>query len=287
MKTTNIFETNIDCLIKDDFLRELKLSKRALKVVKINSEFLLRAKKNEEFREVLNNADLRMADGVGVLWAAKYLSLSLKAKKLRITNFKLLITIEAVWQLIYSGASLVFYPRYCQNPIPEAFRGTDAMKLMLKLAEEEKMPVFLFGSSSETLEKAIRNIKEEFKEIKISGSRNGYDFIDEEVIKNINDSGAVMLFVALGSPQQEYWIEKNFESLKNVRIAVGEGGSFEFIAGTFRRAPKWMRFIGLEWLWRLFANKSLTPTGGSRVKRVWDAVPVFILEVVKYKLKKS
>ena len=90
--------------------------------------------------------------------------------------------------------------------------------------------------------------------------------------------------MAFGSPKQEFWIRDNLSKLKTVKVAVGEGGSLEFIAGNFKRAPKWMQKLGLEWLWRLFMNKSKSDTG-SRLKRIWRAVPVFIYTVVKYKIK--
>jgi N-acetylglucosaminyldiphosphoundecaprenol N-acetyl-beta-D-mannosaminyltransferase len=92
-----------------------------------------------------------------------------------------------------------------------------------------------------------------------------------------------LLIVALGSPKQEYWIRDHLSRLKSVRVAVGEGGSLDFIAGEFRRAPRWMRESGLEWSWRLFMNKSKTKTG-SRPRRVWNAVPLFICKVVAWKL---
>ena len=92
-----------------------------------------------------------------------------------------------------------------------------------------------------------------------------------------------MLVVALGSPKQEFWIRDNSPRLKSVRVAVGEGGSLDFIAGEFHRAPEWMQRIGLEWSWRLFMNKSRSKTG-SRPRRVWNAVPVFISHVVAWKL---
>ena len=187
--------------------------------------------------------------------------------------------------MVYSGASLVFYPKYCRYPIPEAFRGVDMMHLMLDFAEKEKLSVYLFGAPKETLEKTVENIRNDFKNILIAGSRNGYDFKDEEIVKAINDSGAEIIFVALGSPQQEYWIRDNISKLNSIKIAVGEGGSFNFIAGTYKRAPRWMRTLGIEWLWRLFANKNTTTTEKSRISRVWKAVPVFIYQVVRFKFK--
>ena len=287
MKKIKVLNVDITPLTKEQLNGEIRGSLKGKRILisKVNSEFLLRSLKSEEFATTLEKFDLNVADGIGVLWAAKYLSLPFLAKKSRITNFKLLITIEAVCQMVYSGASLVFYPKYCRYPIPEAFRGVDMMHLMLDFAEKEKLSVYLFGAPKETLEKTVENIRNDFKNILIAGSRNGYDFKDEEIVKAINDSGAEIIFVALGSPQQEYWIRDNISKLNSIKIAVGEGGSFNFIAGTYKRAPRWMRTLAIEWLWRLFANKNTTTTEKSRISRVWKAVPVFIYQVVRFKLK--
>lgn len=280
-----VLKVDIAVTTQDQLNGEIKeaLNGERIVISKVNSEFLLRSLEDREFSETLDKFDLNVADGIGVLWAAKYLSLPLKAKKLRITNFKLLIMIEAIWQMIYSGASLVFYPGYCRYPLPEVFRGVEMMYRMLDLAGKEGTPVYLFGAEANVLKKAVENIRHKYPDLEIAGSESGYDFNNQKVIDDINVSGAKMLFVALSSPIQEYWIRDNVDKLKDIKVAVGEGGSFEFAAGTFKRAPKWMRMIGTEWLWRLFANKSLTPSGG-RVRRVFRAVPVFVFNVVKFKL---
>jgi N-acetylglucosaminyldiphosphoundecaprenol N-acetyl-beta-D-mannosaminyltransferase len=254
---------------------------KRLNIGKINTEFLVRSLRNEEFREALNNCDLNIADGRGVLWAARYLTLP-------ISNSKLIRMFQAVWQMIYSGASIVLYPKFICWPISENIPGVDALKLMLMAAEETDSGVFFFGATQDDLDGAIRNIVQEFPKLKISGSLNGYDFQSDKTIdpvEIINKTEAKLLIVALGSPLQEYWIRDNMKKLINVRVAVGEGGSLAFLAGSLKRAPKWMQKIGIEWLWRLFTNKSLTHQTGSRLKRVWNAVPVFIFEVVKWKVR--
>ena len=96
-------------------------------------------------------------------------------------------------------------------------------------------------------------------------------------------SGAALLVVALGSPKQEYWIRDHLHRLRDVKVAVGEGGSLDFIAGDFRRAPNWLQRVGLEWFWRLFMNRNKTGSV-SRARRIWNAVPVFICRTVSWKL---
>ena len=265
-------------------LRSALESKNKTDIFKVNTEFLVRAMKSERFCNTLNASSLNIADGRGVLWAAKYLTLP---SKLPATSYKLLKAAEAIWQMIYSGAAIVFNPKYITYPISENIPGVDALMIMLRAADETSAGVFFFGASQHDLEAAVKNIKKEMPNLKIAGFLNGYDFQKDSMmdpVSIINATGAKLLIVALGSPLQEYWIRDNLGKLSNVRVAVGEGGSLAFLAGTLRRAPRWAQQVGLEWLWRLFMNRSLTHQTGSRLKRVWNAVPVFIYEVVKWKI---
>jgi len=265
--------------LEDALISYLK-SEKIHKIAKVNTEFLGRALKDEEFKNTLASFDLNIADGSGVLWAAKYLTIPL-------TKTPLLRQIQAIYQMVYSGASLVFYPRYVKNPIPERFSGVEAMLLMLGSVIKTNSSVYFLGAEKDVNEKARKVLAEKYPKLNIAGGKGGFWESDEEVIEEINASGAKLLIVALGSPKQEYWIRDHISKLTTVRVAVGEGGSLDFVAGSFKRAPKWMGKIGIEWLWRMFANKNKTVGGGHRAKRVWQAVPVFIFTVVKMKLKNS
>lgn len=284
MDNIEILNIRIDVLdskkLKKKLLSILKGDKKSL-VAKINSEFLLRGFKDLEFQKTINNADLNIADGIGVLWAAKYLSLPL-------TTWPVLRQIQAVIQMVYTGASLVFYPKYCRYPLSERIPGVDCFYLMLEVAQKNNFKVFLFGGEEQIIRKAVENLKKNFPGLKIAGFNGGYSYNDEEVIEKINNSKADLLFVNQGSPKQEYWIRDNLAKLETVKAAIGEGGTFDFVAGGYKRAPKWMQFMGLEWLFRLFANKNKTGVQGKRAKsrlgRIWQAIPVFIFYVVKFKL---
>ncbi len=257
-------------------LEALLFSDKVTSIGKVNTEFLYRAQKNAEFADTINGFDLNITDGRGVLWAARYLTLPTKNM------------FQAMWQLIYSGAAIIINPSFITIPIPENVPGVDALKLMIGVAQKVDAGVFFFGATQNDLEGAIKNLKQEMPELQVAGSLNGYDFQKDasiDPVTIINETKAKLLIVALGSPLQEYWIRDNVTKLKNIRVAVGEGGSLAFVAGSMKRAPKWMQKIGLEWLWRLFANRSLTHQTGSRFKRVWNAVPAFAYEVFRYKLK--
>ena len=158
---------------------------------------------------------------------------------------------------------------------------------MMETAVNTSSGVFLFGSSQETLDLASANLKKEFPSLIISGSLNGYDFQKDKTIDpviEINKTNAKVLIVGLGSPKQQYWINDNIDRLKNIKIAVGEGGTLDRIANPGQKSPKFINKIGLEWLWRTLFNKSKTETR-NRFKRFWNAVPQFIYQVVKWKVK--
>lgn len=190
--------------------------------------------------------------------------------------------------MAYTGASLIFYPKYCRQPIGENIPGLDAMFLMLEAAQDARESVYFFGAEEQILPKAIKGIQKKIPKLKIAGFHEGYNYKDTDMIKAINKSGAKLLIVALGSPKQEYWIRDNLGKLENIRVAVGEGGSLDRIADPSEKAPKWMQAVSLEWLWRLFTGVNRTGDPDRRTKsrmgRIWNAVPVFIYNVVKWKL---
>lgn len=278
-----IFGTRIDCYTKDrltDSLSSFITGHDKKRISKINTEFLLRAKNNQEYCKLINSSDLNIVDGRGVLWAARYLTLSVS--EVWIVRF-----FQAIWQMIYSGMAIVFCPNFIKKPIPEAIPGVEAFELMMKVASDHKVGVFLFGGNEDVLKLAASNIKQQFPDLIISGTLNGYDFQKDKKINPvdiINKSAAKVLIVALGSPRQEKWILENIDKLHNVRIAVGEGGTLDRIATPSQKAPKLVNKIGLEWLWRLLFNKSQTESR-SRFGRFWNSVPVFIYQVVKWKIK--
>ncbi len=258
-----------------------KLKKRNItKISKINTEFLHRALKDQEFLNVLQLSDVNLVDGYGVLWAARYLTLPLHTGLL----FR---KFECVWQMIYSSFLIIFSPKFITKPIPEVFPGVEAFKSIMKIASERKVGVFLFGGSESVIIEATKNIKKEFPDLIISGTLNGYDYQKDNkinVIDVINKTDAKILIVGLGSPKQEYWINDNIDKLKNIIIAVGEGGTLDRIADPSQKAPKFINRIGLEWLWRLLFNKSKTESR-NRFQRFWNSVPVFMYQTVKWKIK--
>ena len=250
---------------------------RQLKVSKINTEFLRRAMGDDVFAKVLNDSNINIVDGRGVMWAARYLTLP-------ISGNRLLRPIQAVLQMIYSGAAIVLNRKFITHPIAAAIPGVEAFNTMLQAASDIGAGVFLFGGDEATLKLAVGNIKNEFPDLKISGSLNGYGFQTNDNINpvdEINETDAKLLIVALGSPRQEMWISENIGKLKDIRVAVGEGGTLDRVANPSQKSPTFINKIGLEWLWRTLFNRSKK----NRFGRLWNAVPVFICQMVKWKVK--
>lgn len=277
MKILGIEIANISSDSFAEYIKDAIKKDKKYKISKVNTEFLQRSLDDRDFAKVLNSADLNIVDGRGVLWAARYLTMP-------ISDSKVARPIQAVWQMIYSGALIIFNPKFITYPISETIPGVEAFKLMLKVASDNNAGVFLFGGSENTLDLAIKNIKQEFPNLKISGYLNGYDYQTDKNINpvdEINKTDAKMLIVALGSPRQEYWIDENIDKLKNIKIAVGEGGTLDRIAKPAQQSPGLINKIGLEWLWRTLFNASKK----NRFGRLWNAVPLFIYRVLEWKIK--
>jgi N-acetylglucosaminyldiphosphoundecaprenol N-acetyl-beta-D-mannosaminyltransferase len=206
-------------------------------VVKPYSEFMPRAAREPHIPQILNGADLCLADGIGILWAVHYLSLP--GGPLR-----------ALAQLPLSLAAMTLNPAAVRRPLKENMAGVDLTWEMLAKLDEAGSWVFLLGGTEEEVQGTRRRIEARFPNLTIVGARNGYFEESNRIVEPVNAAQPQALLVALGFPRQEEWIAENMPCLK-VNVAVAEGGSFSFISGATRRAPRWLRRMGLEWLYRL------------------------------------
>lgn len=186
-------------------------------IVTANPEIVVRAQKDQEYRNIINNADLVVPDGIGLLYASKIIS---RKKKLS-----------------------------------ERTQGVDLIYKIAKNFDNpaHKIRIFFLGSRGEGAKLAAQKIKKSFPHIEIAGFFGGdsCEEGDRIAVPVINQSGANILFVAYGAPSQEKWIARNLKKMPTVRLAVGVGGAFDMINGKIKRAPQKMREAGLEWLWRL------------------------------------
>ncbi len=130
--------------------------------------------------------------------------------------------------------------------------GTDLLPVLLAKAARMGKSVFLFGGSPGTAVKASEALTDMIPDLCIAGTRDGYAeaLNDHEVIAHINNSGADVVLVALGVPKQEIWIDRH-ASLLNADLVMGVGAAFDFLAGNVSRAPKLVRKMRMEWVWRL------------------------------------
>lgn len=204
-----------------------------------NPEILLIAEKDEEYFHILNSADIAIADGFGLVLA----SLLQREKTPRIT-------------------------------------GSDLTPRLLDKAEREEVKVLIINWRG-GLSKAF-NISETLKSrwpkliFEIIDTEKNINLSSEENTK-INMFAPKLVFVTLGAPFQEKLIWNELKNWPSVRLALAVGGSFDFLTGKIQRAPKIMRALGLEWLWRLVAQPK-------RFKRIWQATAVFSLKILKITL---
>ena len=186
---------------------------RLHQIATVNPEFVMAAQSDAEFRAVLERADLCLPDGVGLLYAA----------------------------------------RRTGRRLPERVPGSELVYRLAERAAARGWPLFLLGAAPGVADEAAGVLRGLYPGLCVAGAYAGSpDPAENEVIvQRVNDSGAMLLFVAYGAPKQDKWIARNRDALPAVRLAIGVGGSLDFITGRAVRAPLWMQRLGLEWLHRL------------------------------------
>lgn len=260
MGKVEIAGLKIDAITKFDLLSQI------LSRVKNNqktfittpySEFLYRSLLDNSLLEFLNKADFAVPDGIGIFWARRFLDLPLTAK-----NYWLKI-LQALWQIKYSLAAILFCRRWIMSSFAEKIPGSELVWDLAKLAADNNLSIYLLGGFGNTPELAANKlISQSANKLKIAGFSNKNPN-DQTIADDINRVHPDLLFVAYGPIKQEAWIARNLPIL-NVKLAIGLGGTFDYLAGKAPQPPKFLRSIGLEWLWRLL-------TQPRRIKRIWQA----------------
>ncbi len=232
-----VLGVTIDNLTREEVLKRIEtyLNEPLFhQIATINPEFLLEAEKNSQFHSVLQNCDLRVADGFGIVLAG-----------------------------LFQGKYITRFP------------GADLLEELLKSANKEKLEIYLAVRKNglSTFDEVRGAILKRFPHIKISGEN-----IDPNQAYNIRDTKYDILFCNFGAPEQEMFLS-NFRNQSSIRLAMGVGGSFDYLTGKQTRSPRWLRAIGLEWLWRLL----LQPR---RWKRIWNATILFPFHIFFATIKK-
>ena len=179
----------------------------------VNAHCFNIAATSEEYRESLCEAEFVLPDGSGVLLASKLLHL----------------------------------------PIRHNLNGTDLTPMLCRAAAQDGRSVFLLGARPGVAEKAAATLKKRFPKLSIAGVQHGYFKPEEsaQVIAEINAAQPDMLLVALGVPTQELWITEHFAELE-VPVSLAVGALFDFLSNSVPRAPRLLRKLGIEWLYRLY-----------------------------------
>lgn len=203
----------------------------------INVNSLNLAYDSDSFRDTLNKSDFNFADGSGVRLGAKKHNIQLQDNN----------------------------------------NGTDLLPLICQELCSSGKAVYFLGAAPGVAQKAADNLKKIFPDLLIAGVDHGYfnSEDEEQVIKRINRSVASVVLIAMGSPVQESWIERNRSAL-NVETLLAVGGLFDFYSGNIPRSPEWMRKLGLEWLYRLWQEPV------KKFRRYVLGNPLFMWRLHKY-----
>ena len=168
------------------------------------------------------------------------------------TDLKLRQSVNSCDLINADGQSVVWASRILGQPLKERVAGIDLMENLVELAYKKNYKIFFFGAKEEVVSRVVNNYKIKYSKDIIAGYRNGYFKKEDEVdiAKQISDSGADILFVAISSPTKENFLYDNKETLRGVNFIMGVGGSFDVVSGLVKRAPLWMQKIGMEWFYR-------------------------------------
>lgn len=242
----NLLNTSVDNYTMEETIERVNdciLSNEQIHHVVVNAGKIVAMQSDSQLRESVNESDIINADGQAVVWASKILN----------------------------------------KPLKERVAGIDLMINLVELAYKNKHKIFFLGAKETVVKKVVEMYSNQYSEEIIAGYRNGYFDKSEEqhIAKQISDSGAHILFVAISSPTKEIFLYENKSILKNVNFIMGVGGSFDVVSGLVKRAPIWMQNSGLEWFYRFIQEP----------KRMWKRYLIgnskFIYLVLKEKFKRS
>jgi N-acetylglucosaminyldiphosphoundecaprenol N-acetyl-beta-D-mannosaminyltransferase len=178
----------------------------------VNIEYLMTARRDAEFAEVLRNTALNVPDSVGVLWAARWLG----------------------------------------HPLRERVTGSDGIYRVAELCAKRGFRLFLLGAAPGVADRVVRVLTRRYPGLIVCGVLAGTPSVEEEaaIATAIRDAAADVLLVAYPHAPQEKWISRNLIRT-GAAVAIGVGGAFDFCAGVQHRAPRWVQRAGMEWLYRL------------------------------------
>lgn len=185
-------------------------------IVTVNMDFIDRAKRDEELRQIIKSSNIVTADGMPIIWVSKLFG----------------------------------------KPLKERVTGSDLTPLLIREAEKHEIPLFFLGGSENESKVAMENLKRDYPNLKIGNCSPEVKPLlamdHEQILETIAEIKPKILFLSLGS-KAEKWARMNKVELENigVKAVIGVGATIKFLAGTVNRAPLWMQNNGLEWFYRL------------------------------------
>jgi N-acetylglucosaminyldiphosphoundecaprenol N-acetyl-beta-D-mannosaminyltransferase len=208
-----------------DLARHAMETRQSLHHTVVNVAKLVNMRSNAELAQDVSEADLINIDGAGVVWGARLFGVS----------------------------------------VPERVAGVDIMEGLFKICHERGFRPFLLGAEQHVLDAVQARLERDYPGLEVAGARDGYFTADQEedVIAQINASGADCLFVAMPSPRKERFLHKYRLVLRPFFI-MGVGGSFDVYGGKVKRAPHWVQKVGMEWAYRVAQEP------GRLWRRYWD-----------------
>ncbi|MFH1565325.1 MAG: WecB/TagA/CpsF family glycosyltransferase [bacterium] len=246
---TNILNVQINTQKKQEILEKVyKMLKsgRQHYIVTPNPEMVMMALQDFYYLNILNKADLKLPDGIGLKFASFLM----------------------------------------ENRIKQRIKGVDFIEDLCNIASHHNYSIFFLGGEKGVAEKTANALKKKFPKLNIAGfddggkvNENGV-LQDKSVLAKIKQSNPDILFVAFGCPKQEKFIVRYLPKLKSVKIAIGVGGAFDFLSGKIKRAPRLFRVFGFEWLWRLIKEPK------KRIKRIYTATVRFPLGFLRWRFSR-
>lgn len=275
LHTVSVAGLTITAASKNEILSEVSARLEqgtSTRIITPYSEFLFAALKNPGIMNMLNDADIAIADGVGMLWAATYLQRPLSA-----TSWFFRMA-QAVWLMMSTGAQILLNPSSIYKTIPEKIVGADFFWDLAGLAEKNNKSIFLLGGFGNTNEIVATKLRAQYPQLQIAGTSTANYPGDATLLEQIRNSRADFLFIAWGPIRQEQWAADHMLELPNIKLSIGLGATFDYVAGTRKAPPKFIRSIGLEWLFRLI-------TQPKRYKRIYNATFGLITALIQYKVR--
>lgn len=236
-----ILNTYVNALTMDETIEaveEIIAQGKPVQHVVINALKVNLMREDEKLRQIVNSCPLINADGESIVWASKLFHI----------------------------------------PVPQRVTGYDLFRHLVEVSAKKGYRIYLFGAREEVVTKVQKIFEEKYPGIQIVGKRNGYFTEEDEpdMVREMAESKADIMFVAFSSPKKEYWINRNLEKLQ-IPFVMGVGGSFDVVAGVTKRAPVWMQNHGLEWFYRFIQEP----------RRLWRRYLIGNLKFVGYVLQQK